>query len=73
MAEVIAYRHPDRPLVLTFDTDDVESVQIPRDHSEVPCDAAGCPGCAAIHRQLGRAHLNLTFKDGKQPLWKEAG
>lgn len=70
MAEVVAYRHEGHELV--YDTDDVAQFESPRDVADIPCDAAGCSGCGAVHRELRTAHLNITFKPGKQPLWREA-
>lgn len=71
MSEVVIFRHPEKPLELFIDTDDIHGFEAPVDVRQVPCDAAGCPGCGFIHRTPTTAHLNLTFKPGKRALWRE--
>lgn len=57
-------------LVLTYDTDDIEHVQISTPHDFVETDGPN----DTIHRKLtGTSHLNLSidFKPGKRALWIE--
>lgn len=58
----------DSGVVLTYDTDDVESLSFssPRDVIDMTR-----PEDTAKRRKLGQAHLNLTidFKPGKQARW----
>lgn len=70
MAEVVLFRHPDRPLELVFDTDDIASFGSPRDMFPTTCEAEGHPPCEYLHQVLGHAHLHLTFKWGKTPIWR---
>jgi hypothetical protein len=71
MTEMVAYRDPAKSLELVYDTDDVAGFRTPCDVLDISCKDAGCPGCGALHRKLGAAHLNLTFKPGKRALWRE--
>lgn len=54
--------------VLTYDTDDVENIEIdtPKDVIDVTP-----PGATSYTRELGQAHLVLRvdFKEGKQAVW----
>lgn len=52
--------------VLVFDSDDISAWSAPRDIHPRPSDDG-----KSLHHDLGAAHLNLTFRIGKQPLWED--
>lgn len=71
MSEVVIYRHPHRAVELFFDAADIARFEAPFDLIDVPCDGIGHKRCGAIHREIGAAHLNITFKPGKRATWRE--
>jgi len=74
MAEVVVYQHG--ALELVFDTDDMETFETPRD-----VVTTGRWNWRQLrrgrwplvgHHEFGpHAHLNITFKPGKQARWRE--
>lgn len=81
MSEIVVYRHPEKPLDLVIDPDGIEYFESPRDVHAMDCAAAGCRdavlrpdgmlSCGSLHRELGAAHLNITFRPGCAPQWKD--
>ncbi len=81
MTEVVIYRHPEKALELVIDTDGIDYFESPRDVHAMDCAGAGCRAaelrpdgtltCGSLHRVMGAAHLNITFKPGHAASWRE--
>jgi hypothetical protein len=74
----IAIRPPGASAELVFDSDDIGSFSVPRDVHAEGCEDPACTGCegsgtghGSVTRKLGAAHLNITFKPGKYPVWRQ--
>lgn len=57
---------------IEFDDDSVHAVELYSDLQQVPCDAAGCKGCGAVHHMATQVHLRLDFKPGAAVRWRSA-
>jgi hypothetical protein len=68
MAKVVAYEADGQELV--FDTDDIELFSTPRDVVTTHRWSWKSRRFVAHHEFGQHAHLNITFKPGKQPMWR---